>query len=52
MLFAHSRDKMIEYLHSVLDQVENFGEMIQLIVIEVIARCVVITNNQDDPQDR
>lgn len=35
MLFAHSRDKMIEYLHSVLDQVENFGEMIQLIIIEV-----------------
>lgn len=35
MLFAHSRDKMIEYLHSVLDQVENFGEMNQLIIIEV-----------------
>lgn len=35
MLFAHSRDKMIEYLHSVLDQVESFGEMIQLIIIEV-----------------
>eukprot|EP01126_Amoeba_proteus_P017780 TRINITY_DN1871_c0_g3_i6.p1 TRINITY_DN1871_c0_g3~~TRINITY_DN1871_c0_g3_i6.p1 ORF type:complete len:768 (+),score=153.05 TRINITY_DN1871_c0_g3_i6:680-2983(+) len=40
MLFTYSKEKVIEYLQSVLDQVQNFGEMIQLIIIEIIRKIV------------
>eukprot|EP01125_Pyxidicula_operculata_P017305 TRINITY_DN605_c0_g1_i1.p1 TRINITY_DN605_c0_g1~~TRINITY_DN605_c0_g1_i1.p1 ORF type:complete len:950 (-),score=238.78 TRINITY_DN605_c0_g1_i1:2570-5419(-) len=40
MLFNCARDKAIEYLSTVLDQVQSFGEILQLIVVEMIRKVV------------
>lgn len=49
MLFNCARDKAVEYLNQVLDQVQGFGEILQLIVVELI-RKVVRTRPQDRPR--
>ncbi|KYQ91924.1 coatomer protein complex beta subunit [Tieghemostelium lacteum] len=38
MLFNCAQDKAVEYLSTVLDQVPNFGDMLQFIVVELIRK--------------
>lgn len=40
MLFNCAQDKAISYLTEILDQIQNFGEMLQLIVVEMIRKAV------------
>uniref|UniRef100_A0A6B2KXK3 Coatomer subunit beta n=1 Tax=Arcella intermedia TaxID=1963864 RepID=A0A6B2KXK3_9EUKA len=47
MLFNTSRDQAIDYLNSVLDQVQSFGEILQLVVVEMIRKVV-----RNQPKER
>ncbi len=46
MLFNCAQDKAVQYLSETMDQVSTMGEIIQLIVVELI-RKVCRTNPQD-----
>jgi coatomer subunit beta len=47
MLFNTSRDKAIDYLNTILDQVQSYGEILQLVVVEMIRKVV-----RSRPRDR
>jgi coatomer subunit beta len=42
MLFNCDQERAIIYLNEVLDQVQNFGEILQLIIVEMIRKVVRI----------
>jgi coatomer subunit beta len=50
MLFNCAQDKAVQYLSEVLDQVAGMGEILQLIVIELI-RKVCRTNPSERVSD-
>lgn len=47
MLFNCAQDRAISYLNEVLESVSNFGEILQLIIVEMIRKVVRVK-----PQER
>jgi len=46
MLFNCAQDKAVEYLSNVLDQVKNFGDILQFIIVELVRK--VCRTNPDE----